>query len=252
MIGVSRADGKEPAGTGKPVFSPHDGPERFLALNPDLVIVRPMIDRGYAPLMERLEQFGVRVVSLQPGNIEEMRTYWQILGRLTGKEAAAKDMIARFDKGVETARSITADITHRKKVYFEAIHLRFKTFSPGAMPLFVLDCAGGINLAGDALPVRGTNIASYGKERILSHAGEMDVYIAQKGVMNRIEVAEIVSEPGYQVIRAVREGSVYVIDEEIVSRPTLRLLEGICEIGEILYPERFDSDARQKIICHEP
>ena len=34
----------------------------------------------------------------------------------------------------------------------------------------------------------------------------------------------------------------YIIDEQIVSRPTLRLLEGIHEIGKILYPDVFDTN----------
>ncbi|MEA3385354.1 MAG: hypothetical protein U9Q89_02715 [Thermodesulfobacteriota bacterium] len=33
---------------------------------------------------------------------------------------------------------------------------------------------------------------------------------------------------------------VYIIDPKIVSRPTLRLLDGIYEIGKILYPKKFN------------
>ncbi len=248
LVGVARGDDDLAGAEAKRKFSAHDGPERFLAARPDLVIVRPMIDRGYAPLMARLEQFGICVVSLQPADIEEMKVYWQILGRLTGTEAAAERMTARFNEGVAAAREIAADISPEKRVYFEAIHDRFKTFSPDAMPLFALACAGGVNVAEDAAPVRGTNIAAYSKERILSRAGEIDVYLAQAGVMNRIDVPGIINEPGYHIIKAVREGGVYLIDEKIVSRPTLRLLEGICTIGEILYPERFDEDENQRIL----
>ena len=42
--------------------------------------------------------------------------------------------------------------------------------------------------------------------------------------------------PGFQLIKAVRENQVYIIDEMIVSRPTTRLLKGIQEIGSKLYP----------------
>ncbi|MCD6388623.1 MAG: hypothetical protein J7L69_04355 [Desulfobulbaceae bacterium] len=43
-------------------------------------------------------------------------------------------------------------------------------------------------------------------------------------------------EPGFMAIKAVREGKIYLIDEALVSRPTLRLLEGIRQIFGILYP----------------
>ena len=96
----------------------------------------------------------------------------------------------------------------------------------------------------DAKPVRKTsNIAFYGKERILSHADEIDVFLAQQGVMNQVSKELIVSEPGFMAIRAVAKGEVYLVDEKIVSRPTMRLLQGIRRIGEILYPQLFHPDA---------
>jgi len=115
-----------------------------------------------------------------------------------------------------------------------------KTFSPSSIAIFSLETAGGINVANDAKVVEGTNIAAYGKEHILSRADEIDVYLAQRGVMNRAKVEYIREEGGFKAIRAVREGKIYIIDEKIVSRPTLRLLDGIHEIGSILYPARFN------------
>jgi iron complex transport system substrate-binding protein len=61
--------------------------------------------------------------------------------------------------------------------------------------------------------------------------------------MNRPSVAAIKAEPGFTVIRAVQTDDVYLIDEMIVSRPTMRLLAGIYQIGRILYPEQFDNRA---------
>ena len=93
------------------------------------------------------------------------------------------------------------------------------------------------NAAPDALQMRQTNIAAYGKERILARGEEIDVFLAQQGAMNPIRREDILSEPGFQAIRAVREGEVYVVDERIVSRPGPRLLDGVRTIAEILYPE---------------
>ncbi|MCF8026502.1 MAG: ABC transporter substrate-binding protein [Desulfobacteraceae bacterium] len=244
IIGVGRHPDYPPKARAKPGFSPHDGPEKFLAARPDLVLVRPMIDRGYEPLMDRLENFGITVVSLQPGNVEEMKTYWKILGRLTGRKQAAEEMIEKFERGVQQARQIAQQIPEKKKVYFEAIHDRFKTFTPGSMPVFALECAGGINAAQDVRRVRGTNIAEFGKERIMKKGPEIDVYLAQKGPMNSVDVRDIKNEPGYGVIKAVRESEIYVVDEQIVSRPTLRLLKGIQTIEGILYPEVYTKGAK--------
>jgi|GEM_PF-344436 len=255
VVGVSRIDASMDGDIGrwakqKKALSARNSPERFLAASPDLVIVRPMLDHGYPRLMEQLGRFGVQVVSLQPGDIDEMKTYWRILGRLTGREAAADEMVERFEAGVSEALSISGGVDARKTVYFEAIHRRFKTFSPGAMPLFALNCAGGINIAHDARPSRGTNIADFGMERIIARGEEIDVYLSQTGHMNRATIEEIRSVPGFRTIRAVREGEIYQVDEAIVSRPTIRLLEGIARIGEILYPDHFTEEAVKNIVRH--
>ena len=221
---------------GKPIFSYHDGLEKFLAVQPDLVLIRPMIDRAYAALVKGMEKAGIVVVSLQPGNVDKMFDYWLALGILTGRIDQARQMVASFKDEIAVISAVTRAIPDEKQVYFEAIHSRMKTFTPGSMAIFVLETAGGVNLAQDAPSVRGTNIAFYGKERILSHAHEIDVFLAQKGAMNQPTIEMIKNEPGFDVIRAVKENQIFIVDEKIVSRPTMDLLKGIYTIADILYP----------------
>jgi iron complex transport system substrate-binding protein len=243
IVGVGRNEAYPPAALEKPVFSYQDDPEKFMAAHPDLVLVRPMIDRGYPDLMRRLEKSGIAVVSIQPGTVDEMFAYWEILGVLTGREAAAAAMTTRFKQAIDRFRRLTANIDPKKRVYFESIHSKMKTFTPQSMAVFALETAGGINVAADARQVRTTNIAEYGKERILSRATEIEVYLAQYGAMNRPSKAAIKTEPGFTVIRAIQDDQVYLIDEMTVSRPTLRLLAGIYAIGRVLYPSHFDERA---------
>ncbi len=237
IIGVSSSETYPEAALTKPAFSYHDDLEKFLVARPDLVLIRPMIDRGYARLLAGLEKNGVTVVSLQPGNLDEIYQYWQTLGVLTGRQAESVRQIAGFKESLETLREKARRTHLRKKVYFEAIHDRMKTFSPESMAVFAVETAGGINLAKDAEPVRGTNIAAYGKERILTHAAEIDVFLAQSGPMNRVTVDLIRNEPGFSAIKAVQTNQIYLIDEVLVSRPTVRLIEGIRTISKILYPD---------------
>ncbi len=237
IIGVSMNETYPDEALTKQVFSYKDDLEKFLAAKPDLVLVRPMIDRGYARLLTSLEKAGITVVSLQPGTLEEVFIYWMKLGTLTGKEAQAEQLILYFKESVEEIRGKVKRVSPKKKVYFEAIHGRMKTFSPGSMAIFALETAGGINIAKDAQPVRETNIAAYGKERILSHALDIDVFIAQSGPMNFVTIEMIRNEPGFSAIKAVQNNQIYLVDERLVSRPTFRLLEGIKVISRILYPD---------------
>lgn len=228
----------------KPVFSDRDDPEKFIAALPDLILIRPMVESSSPELFAKLQQAGITIVSLQPTNIDQMFTYWQDLGRLTGRTNKAEAMIEEFKSGLAqiSTRFATIPDGKRPRVYFESIHAKMRTFSPDSITIFSLESAGGINIAADATPRHATNIAEYGKERILSRAGDIDVFLAQTGRMNRVEKMTILEEPGFQAIKAIRNGRVHLIDEKLVSRPTMRLLLGIRQLNDILYPESSPTD----------
>ncbi len=242
IIGVSKSEDYPPRALQKEVFDYRGDAEKFLAARPDLVLIRPMIQRSKAKLVAKLVEAGITVVSLQPVNIDQTFSYWRALGILTGREQQAEVMVEKFKAGLAGIQHRVAQIpaSSRKRVYFEAIHRKMKTFAPTSMAIFALTSAGAINAAPDAKRVRTSNIAAYGKERILARSKEIDVFLAQKGAMNRISRDTIINEPGFAAIKAVREGQVFLINERLVSRPTLRMLEGIRQIGAILYPGIFE------------
>ena len=239
IIGVTKTEDYPPLAMGKDRFSTRDGVEKFLAAKPDLILIRPMQFRGYPALWNALKKHGIRVLALQPNTIEEMYKYWRKLGRLTGHEPQAERMVGEFKEGIETAlqRIDRIPTSERPYVFFESIHKKFATFSPGSMPIFVLKTAGGRNIAKDARPRHGTNIASYGLERMLRKSAKIDIYLAQYGPMNQVEVRKIMTGPAASRIKAVRDRNVFLVDEHLVSRPTMRLLKGISTVHRLLHPD---------------
>ncbi|GFK94737.1 Vitamin B12-binding protein [Fundidesulfovibrio magnetotacticus] len=234
LAGVS-----EPLGD-VPVVGARDGAEAIMALRPDIVLARPMHRNTQPGLLEQLERLGTRVVCLQPSTLAELVPYWLELGRLAGREGEARAMARRFDDELTLLREQAAGIPphKRKGVFFEAIHRQMKTVSPDSLAAFVLESAGGVNLAGDAQPVAGSNIAHFGLERVVALGDSLEVYVAQKGPMNPVSEREIRETPGLASLKAVREGRVALVDETLVSRPTPRLLEGVRAVAAALYPER--------------
>jgi iron complex transport system substrate-binding protein len=241
ILGVSKNDDFPEAAQSKAKFDYREDPEKFIAAKPDLVIVRPMISRSSPELISKLRLTGIQVISLQPNTLEETFAYWRTLGALTGHEQAATEMIGRFNAKLAEIEALVQTIPQasRKRVYFEAIHSKGKTFAPDSMAIFALTTAGGINAAADAEQVRETNIAYYGTERLLAKANDIDLFLAQQGRMNTVTAQTIYDEPGFQAIKAVKERQVFLIDETLVARPTLRMIDGIIKIGKILYPEQF-------------
>lgn len=237
LVGISRSDDYPPSTLDKPRFSYREDPEKFIALQPDLVLVRPMIERSYPQFINKLKQAGIVVVSLQPNGVEEMFDYWENLGILTGNEAAAKEMIAAFNSRLQSIQDSLKNVKtdQRPKVYFQSIHSKMKTFARESIGVFVLEQAGGINIAAEAEQVRGTNIAYLGKEQLLSLGSEIDIFLAQHGIMNPVNLDIIMKEPGFGAIKAIRNEQVYLIEEALVSRPTLRILDGIEQLNTLFF-----------------
>ncbi len=237
IIGISTSDNYPAEILTKPRFSYREDPEKFIAARPDLVLVRPMIERSYPQLLEKLRQAGITVISMQPTSVAGIFDYWRELGRLTGHSENAAAMVTEFQMGVGQVGKRVAGIPldKRPRVYFESMHKKMKTFASESIAIYALEQAGGVNIASDASQMRKTNIAAYGKEKILAKASEIDVFIAQQGRMNPVTRKIIDEEPGFMAIKAVREGRVYIIDESIVSRPTLRIVDGVVLLNEFLY-----------------
>ncbi len=238
IIGISQSDDYPVSILNRRRFSYREDPEKFIAARPDLVLVRPMIERSYPQFIKKLERAGITVFSLQPASVEELFEYWKTLGSLTGKLKEADEMIVSFQAGLKKVQDKLTKIPldDRPKVYFESIHQKMKTFSQTGIAMYVLEQAGGINIATDARQVRKTNIAAYSKERILKHAPEIDIFLAQRGRMNPISLENIFEEPGFNAIKAVKENQVFLVEESLVSRPTYRILEGIEKLNKLFYP----------------
>ena len=236
LVGISTSDDFPQSILSKQRFSYRDNPEKFIAAAPDLILVRPMIVRAYPQLLSRLQEAGITVVSMQPRSVDEIYNYWRDLASLVGKEKRAEKMIEDFKTTLLHYEEQNSRIAQEKKpwIYFESIHSKMKTIAPQSIAATVLRYGGGRNVAADAVARNSTNIASYGKEHILSHAPKIDIYLAQKGRMNRVSVEEIAAEPGFSAIKAVRENQIYLIDEKLVSRPTMRLLLGIERVREVI------------------
>lgn len=238
IIGVSTTE-TEPTLKNKPVFDYRADPEKILAAQPDLVIIRPFIKQSHPDFVKTLEQANIKVVCLYPEKFEEFDSYIEKLAVLTGREQQANDKLAAFHAKLKQVAEHTAKVPVKKQVYFEATATEYRTITPDSMPGTVLKLAGGLNVANDAQAVKtASSIAAYGSERLLMKADTIDVFLAQRGPMNPgVTPDNIKQRPGFDKIKAVRENKVFIVDERFVSSPTFRLAEGVEQLAKLIYPE---------------
>ena len=66
-----------------------------------------------------------------------------------------------------------------------------------------------------------------------------DVYIADSGSMSK--PGDIAKRAGFASLTAVKDGHVYVIDDDIIARPGPRLAQGLQELVKMIHPEAYST-----------
>lgn len=119
----------------------HGRAEEIYLLRPDLVIAGQFAS---GPTVAMLRRLGLRVEVLPPAeSIAEIRAEITHVGALLDREAAATDLLARFDDGLAAARSKT-DLGRAALYYANGI-----TSGRDTLAGTILDAAGYHNIAGD-------------------------------------------------------------------------------------------------------
>ncbi len=229
LVGTTmNEDLKDLKSQGMTEFKLGDSVEKFIGLKPDLVLVRPMVENKYRNLIAILKSRGVEVISLHPKTGYELEDYWLALGRLSGNEEGARRYIEEYRERL--ARLREQGEKRRVKAFFEARYSRgLYTNAENSIASYVLEVAGVENILEERSD-RGSTIVPIKHEELLSRGGEIDLYIAQKGVMNQRDLRDIEASSGYKLIRGVREGRILLVDEKTMSRPTSKILDAVEEI----------------------
>jgi iron complex transport system substrate-binding protein len=242
LVGISEQetyDGPETQGWKRPqTFSVGDDVEKYLAANPDIILIRPQHLGSAKGLFDSLAATGIRIWVKQIIHAEELYDYWLEIGKICGKDEKASGMVAAFKEALKPYEERTKARTKRPGVFFESVHKEVKTFTPDSIPIWVVTVSGGINVASDAQPARpGLVVADYGPEKLLAKASEVDVFLSQEGPMNRVPLDVIKNRTIYQALPAIKDGRAYKVPEDLVSRPTPSLIEGIALLESIFFPE---------------
>lgn len=241
IIGVGTSDSYPEQVLSKTQYSYKDDSEQIIAANPDVVLVRTMIVNRYPDYIKAIEDAGITVINLYCSEFDKFDEYITRLGMIVGKDEEAEQMLADFHAEVEIIKNNSEKIQDKKVAYFESIGKSFKTATPTSFAGTALTLIGLENIAKDIEFDGTTTVVEYGEELLFSKANDIDVYIAQKGTMNKtVSVEEITERAGYSVMKAVKEENIIIIDEKLISSATLRYLEGLKELQNEIYSDEIN------------
>ena len=238
LIGGSNSEVYPKEATLLPVYHYREDPEKVIAAMPDLVLVRPMIERVVPEYIEALERAGLTVASIYPDTADEFDEYIRTLALITGTQETAEALIADRHARIKAIAEENKDL-EPVRVFFETSADPLRTLTADALAVTSVTLAGGVLVTDDAPENPGSSMVEYPIEKLIEKSHLIDVYVAQLGGMNKLVTLEdICSRPGYAAIKAVQNGHVLVIDEKLVASPTFRQLDGIELLARIFSAAR--------------
>lgn len=202
--------------------------EKIIELKPDLVL--GTMDGNSSQTIDLLEQAGIPVYVVNPRSVRETIATIARIGDLAGIKAkgiqAADLLTGRLEKIVRKTAAL-----ERPTVFLQINVRPIMTVNSRTIHNDVIRLAGGLNMTGD-LPITYPRIS---REEVL--AGKPDVIIIssmERG--GRFEKArqEWLKWPS---IPAVRNRKVYLIDSDLIDRPSPRIIRGLEIMAGLLHPE---------------
>ncbi len=226
IVGVTTFCNYPDAAKGKAKIGGYFNPnvEAILSLEPDLIVATP---DGYSKdRVEKLDSTGAPVFLVDPKNVDEILATMLTLGKVTGKEDTAKQVVGKLRARVEAVREKVKDVPQEKrpKVFYEIGHDPLITAGPGTFVDNLITDAGGINIANDV----ATNWPQYSVEAVLPK--EPDIIITAPHVSSD-DQAEIETRTNawkkYRTIPAVQNGRIHPVISDILLRPGPRIVDGL-------------------------
>ena len=205
--------------------------ESIVALKPDLVLAAEI---NSPELVKQLEDLGLTVYYLKnPKTLEEMYVNLEIVAQLMGQDPtkltdSLKARVAAVDEKIMPLNSRPSvfyeiDATDPAKPY---------TYGPGTFGDLLIARAGGSNI-GSELTDPYPQISL--EQIVVSNPSIILLGDSLYGAT----VESVFARPGWETIEAVKSKQIFPIDDNLISRPGPRLVDGLEQLAKLLHPGVF-------------
>lgn len=204
--------------------------EALFELEPDLVYTT------WEAHVADVERLGIRVLYLFTAtDLQAVLDNIVLMGRITDREEEARAVLADMEARINAVVDRLAAVEKGPRLFYELDPGLF-TLGPDTFIGNILEILKVQNVAEGA----NSPFPQLSAEVIVEKDPEVIILGDSKEYLSSgITVAEVEARPGWSGITAVVEGQVYSFDDSLISRPGPRIVDGIEQLAELLYPELF-------------
>ncbi|MBU3810381.1 MAG: ABC transporter substrate-binding protein [Candidatus Niameybacter stercoravium] len=202
--------------------------ETIVALNPDLVVASTHVSDE---VISKLREVNIPVAFLNEqedfdGTYSAIENIGLLVGRSKEAEAVVNEMKATVESVVERINNLEEDEVKPRVYYAVWAGDSDSTATGDTFIGQMIELAGGDNIAKDA------TMWSISKEKIVEGDPDMIIIPAGKGLKETLMTTDF-----YKDLRAVQEGHIYEIDDNMISRQGPRLAQAFEDLAQIIHPE---------------
>jgi iron complex transport system substrate-binding protein len=204
--------------------------EKIVALKPDFCLATK--DGNPKHIVDKIVSLGIPVYVINPRNLQQIMDTITRLGSLLGAEKAAADLVINMVKRIGKVQTQVKKGAHKPRVFFQID--AEPLFSAGTNTFIheLIELAGGINTAAGEVAY-----PRYSWEDIIVLQPEIVLISSMAGGLSPEYLIE--SWEKWNLLSAVKNNKIFVVDAELFDRPTPRLVDGLEVIAGIIHPELF-------------
>lgn len=242
-----------PEAAEKPIVGGFDGKtlsmEKILSYKPDLVY---MSDVMHNYMIEQLNSYGIKYYLSTANSIAGVEKEILDIGEITGHTEQAKKVVLQMEEKIQSLNYPHRNADYQNgnvdyqnenlnyqtgsenypaggapKLYYEVWNVPYMSVGAQSFINDVISAAGAQNIfsdVNDAYPI-------VSEESIISRQPEIIIIPASSGV----SVADIKQRAGWQTIPAVQNNKIYIIDDNIYTRPGPRIADVVQELANIVF-----------------
>lgn len=158
-----------------------------------------------------------------------------MVAKVTGTDAQAKSIVDAMKQKVDAVKAKVATAKSKPRVYWEldaTDPAKPYTPGPGSFIDDIITLSGGANVAASAK----SPYAQINAEEVI--AANPEIIILSDAAYG-ISVESVKARKGWSVIPAIKNDKAFPIDDNLVSRPGPRIVDGLEAAAKLIHPEVF-------------
>ncbi len=200
--------------------------ERLARLKPDLV----MLVSGQEELAGKIKNHHLNAIVIDNSNLTDIGKNLKRVGELSGHCQEGEEASKNFDTKLQNLAKIINKATETPKVFYCVWPQPLMTAGKSSFIHGIITSCGGINVAGDI----NVSYPRFSLERLV--LSNPDLIIMPYEARNQA----FMKQSPWNKLQAVRQNRVYYLPDQkndMLSRPTLRVIKGMAWLGGIFHPE---------------